>query len=154
CADRDYLQMNQRRFDADFRSGTSARTDHAIERFVIFGPAIRISRAVFPYCPDKDFFRTQHLRPTRCRRQEMAITKGSIGVGGFFARKIRVTDIHAGIRPARPSYRLQMIESYRHPADHSEMICNSVKTVKLTTFRALPVACMKGSNCVVLTGNR
>jgi hypothetical protein len=43
-----------------------------------------------------------------------------------------------------------MIKPYGQPSADPEMICNRVKTLKLTTFRALPIAGMQCRDLIVL----
>src|SRR5438046_2636326 len=73
-----FLQRDHRRDNFDFRFRPSPNTNHFLKRFVIFWPAIGISRAVLSDGSDVNRASTDGLRPADLHGKEMRVAEGNI----------------------------------------------------------------------------
>src|SRR5437763_23055 len=55
-----------------------ACANNLVKRLVIRRAAIRITRTVLFHCPDVDFFRAEHFRPTYGNCEKVCIAEGDI----------------------------------------------------------------------------
>ena len=134
-------------------TGFGPQSNDAVERLVIFGAAVRISRAVLRHRPDEDLPCTQHLAPRNRDGEEMGVPERHVACGDSLALQVGAFDGQPRVSKAGAANLPQVLQPAYQPMLGTIEVRQSVERLKLTLLRALPVSHVQHRQAIVQMRN-